>query len=103
MIWATSSTNLLVASKGAACPAPSSSMRSRAGDGQGERSDEPDHVSGTAGPVAADDRDIDGRKIRRRRVDADRVAEVRQGCFGVIPRRFRHSSGKASHALPPSR
>ena len=72
-------TKLVVASKAAAWPALFDSMRSRGGDGSGERSDEAEHAVGTPCAVAAHDWNLDGRKIFRRWMAADRVAEVRQG------------------------
>ena len=63
---AISCTKLAVASKGAAWPAPSISMRSRRGDGRGERADQAGDAVGAPCAVGAHDGDLDGREICRR-------------------------------------
>jgi hypothetical protein len=63
--------------EGGCVAGPFDSMRFRSGNRSGERSDEPEHAVGAARAEAAHNGDIDRREIRRGRIAADGVAEVR--------------------------
>ena len=57
----------------------------RGRDRRGKGTDETDHAVRASRAVAADDRHLHGRELRGGWIGADRVAEVGQGCPGVVP------------------
>jgi hypothetical protein len=100
-VWAISCTTLDVI-EGGGVAGIFDLLRSGSGDGRCQGAGQADDAVGAAGAVAAHDGDRNFRKIGRYWIVADGVSEVQQGWSSVSLAIRRHSSGKASHAVPPS-